>query len=143
MDRPLRIVIADDHALFRQGLRSQLMLQEGVSVAAEVDRVGDLEGVLERTPCDILLLDLQMERSSLGDIDRLARYATVVVVTASERPEDALVAIRSGAKAVVFKRFAIETLKRSPSPRASARSSATSRSACGTPRWPGSSRSAR
>ena len=110
MDRPLRIVIADDHALFRQGLRSQLMLQEGVSVAAEVDRVGDLEGVLERTPCDILLLDLQMERSSLGDIDRLARYATVVVVTASERPEDALVAIRSGAKAVVFKRFAIETL---------------------------------
>ncbi len=110
MNRPLRIVIADDHALFRQGLRSQLMLQDGVSVEAEVDRVADLDGVLERTPCDILLLDLQMERSSLGDIDRLARHATVVVVTASERPEDALVAIRSGAKAVVFKRFAIETL---------------------------------
>jgi NarL family two-component system response regulator LiaR len=107
---PLRIVIADDHALFRQGLRTQLMLQDGVTVVAEVDRVAELDTVLASTPCDILLLDLQMERSSLGDIERLARHAAVVVVTASERPEDALVAVRSGARAVVFKRFAIETL---------------------------------
>jgi two-component system NarL family response regulator len=107
---PLRIAIADDHALFRQGLKSQLGLQPGLSVVAEVDRADQLAGLVERTPCDILLLDLQMERSSLVDIAPLAERVAVVVVTASERAEDALAAIRAGARAVVFKRFALETL---------------------------------
>src|SRR5262245_32993349 len=107
---PLRIAIADDHALSRQGLRSMLALKEGVTVVAEVERASDLVGLLDRTALDVLLLDLQMERSSLVDIEALARRVSVVVVTASERPEDALWAVRAGARAVVFKRFAIETL---------------------------------
>ena len=110
MEKPLRIAIADDHALFRQGLKSQLKLQPALTVVAEVDRADELAGLVEATPFDILLLDLQMERSSLVDIRSLAERVAVVVVTASERAEDALAAIRSGARAVVFKRFAIETL---------------------------------
>jgi DNA-binding NarL/FixJ family response regulator len=110
VEKPLRIAIADDHALFRQGLKSQLKLQPGLSVVAEVDRADQLGTLVANTPCDILLLDLQMERSSLVDIQALAERVAVVVVTASERAEDALSAIRAGARAVVFKRFAIETL---------------------------------
>jgi len=110
VQKPLRIAIADDHALFRQGLKSQLGLQPGVTVVGEVDRAEDLAALVEGTPCDILLLDLQMERSSLVDIKTLAAHVAVVVVTASERAEDALAAIRAGARGVVFKRFAIETL---------------------------------
>lgn len=108
--RELSIIIADDHALFRQGLRSQLKLQPGMTVVAEVDRAEELRAALARTPCDILLLDLQMERSSLADISGLVDQCAVVVVTASERADDAVAAIRAGARAVVFKRFAIETL---------------------------------
>jgi len=107
---PLRIAIADDHALFRQGLKSQLRLHPRFDVVAEVERADELAGLVERTPIDILLLDLQMERSSLVDIATLSARVAVVVVTASERLEDALSAVRSGARAVVFKRFAIETL---------------------------------
>ena len=110
METPLRIAIADDHALFRQGLKSQLKLQTGITVVAEVDRADQLASVIGATPCDILLLDLQMERSSLADIEHLAEHTAVVVVTASERADDALAAIRAGARAVVFKRFAIESL---------------------------------
>src|SRR5512144_1829402 len=95
----IRVAIADDHALFRQGLRSMLRLQPD-----------DLLSTLERTPCDVLLLDLQMERSAFADIEALAERVTVVIVTASEREEDAVAALRAGARAVVFKRFAIETL---------------------------------
>jgi DNA-binding NarL/FixJ family response regulator len=58
----------------------------------------------------VLLLDLQLERSSLSDVKPLSTHAAVVVVTASERPDDALAALRAGARGVVFKRFAIETL---------------------------------
>jgi DNA-binding NarL/FixJ family response regulator len=107
---PLRIAIADDHALFRQGLRSMLTLEDNVTVVAEVNRASDLPSLLNRASFDILLLDLQMERSSLADIETIAGRVAVVVVTASERPEDALASLRAGARAVVFKRFAIETL---------------------------------
>jgi two-component system NarL family response regulator len=110
MDGPLRIILADDHGLFRQGLRSILELHHDVRVVAEVERAGDLVPAIARTPCDVLLLDLQMDRSSLADIAGLAREVRVVVVTASEQPLDALAALRAGARAVVFKRFAVETL---------------------------------
>ena len=110
MAAPLRIIIADDHALFRQGLRSMLRLEPGVVVVAEVERVADLAPILAETRCDVLLLDLQMDRNALADIEGLARRVRVLVVTASEQPSEALAALRAGARAVVFKRFALETL---------------------------------
>lgn len=110
MTTPIRLIIADDHALFRQGLKSLLLLQQDMEVVAELDRASDLEAKLLATPCDILLLDLQMERWVLADIERLAHITKVVVLTASERIEDAAAALRAGARAIVQKRFAIETL---------------------------------
>jgi two-component system response regulator NreC len=110
MTGPIRIAVADDHALFRQGLKSMLRLQSNVAVVTEVDRAGDVMPAIERTPCDILLLDLQMDRNSLSDVPALAERVKVIVVTATERVEEALAVIRAGARAVVFKRFAIETL---------------------------------
>src|SRR5215510_15191754 len=106
----MRVVIADDHALFRQGLKSMLRLQPDVSVVAELERADALLSTLEQTPCDILLLDLQMERSAFVDIEDLAERVAVVVVTATERMEDAITALRAGARGLVFKRFAVETL---------------------------------
>jgi DNA-binding NarL/FixJ family response regulator len=106
----MRVAIADDHALFRQGLKSLLRLQPDVTVVAELERADALQSTLEHTPCDILLLDLQMERSTFVDIEALAERAAVVVVTATERVEDALEVLRAGARGLVFKRFAIETL---------------------------------
>jgi DNA-binding NarL/FixJ family response regulator len=110
MGVPIRIILADDHELFRQGLTSLLKHQPDVTIVAETDRVEALRSLLDATPCDLLLLDLQMERSALGDIEALATRVPVVVVTASELVGDALGAIRLGARAVVFKRYAVETL---------------------------------
>lgn len=110
MNRPIRVVLADDHSLFRQGLRSLLRLQPDIEVLAEVERVGDIPAVLADQPCDVLLLDLQMDRSALDDIKSLSQITRVVVVTASELLNEALAAIRLGARGVVQKRYAIETL---------------------------------
>jgi DNA-binding NarL/FixJ family response regulator len=111
MPGALRIIIADDHKLFRQGLRSMLVnLHPDISVVAEVESVSEVTRALATTPCDVLLLDLQMDRSALADIGSFARRVQVVVVTASQDPAEALAAIRAGARAVVFKRFAVETL---------------------------------
>src|SRR5262249_5586837 len=110
MAAPVRVVIADDHALFRQGLKSMLKLRQRVSIVGDVERGADIGPVLAKTPCDVLLLDLRMDRNALSEITGLSRRVRVVVVTASEQPAEALAALRAGARAVVFKRFAIETL---------------------------------
>lgn len=106
---PLRVIIADDHTLFRQGLRSLLVL-EGVEVVAEVEQAESLKTVLAANPCDVLLLDLQMDQWSMDKIPELSRQTIVVVLTADERVEIGLTALRLGARAIVQKRFAIETL---------------------------------
>jgi DNA-binding NarL/FixJ family response regulator len=106
----MRVAIADDHALFRQGLKSMLRLQPDVTVVAELERADDILPTLEQTPCDVLLLDLQMDRNTFADIATLSERTAVVVVTATERSEDALAAIRAGARGLVYKRFALETL---------------------------------
>jgi DNA-binding NarL/FixJ family response regulator len=105
----LRLIIADDHALFRQGLRSLLAL-EGLEIAAEVEQASGLEAALAANPCDILLLDLQMEQWSMDQIAELSRETAVIVLTANESVETGLTALRLGARAIVHKRFAIESL---------------------------------
>jgi DNA-binding NarL/FixJ family response regulator len=110
MDLPIRIAIADDHAMFRQGLKSVLKLQPDVKVVAEAERADDIEPMLKRSPCDILLLDLHLDRSVFADIARFAARTKVIVLTANEHPEDAMTAIREGAEGVVLKRFAVDML---------------------------------
>jgi two-component system NarL family response regulator len=106
----IRVAIADDHALFRQGLTSMFGLHPDVAIVAELAHAAELAPALEETPCDVLLLDLQLDRNVLPDIEGLAQRAAIVVVTASELASDALAAMRAGARGFVFKRYALETL---------------------------------
>jgi len=110
MKTPIRVIVADDHVLFRQGLRSLLRLHPELEVVAEVHQASELCSTLAALSCDVLLLDLQMDRWMLSDIESLAKLTRVVVLTASERTEDGLAALRLGARGVVQKRFAVETL---------------------------------
>jgi two-component system nitrate/nitrite response regulator NarL len=106
----IRLIIADDHELFRGGLKSLLRRQRDMKVVGEVATARGLIEALAHTPCDVLLLDLQMERWALDDIRQLATRTKVVVLTASESVENAIRAMRLGARAVVQKRFAVQTL---------------------------------
>ena len=110
MRTPMRLIIADDHALFRQGLKSLLLLQSDTQVVAEIESSDDVSPVVSDTDSDILLLDLQMDRWMMEDIPQLSRLINVIVLTASESAENGVRALRLGAKGVVQKRFAIETL---------------------------------
>ncbi|HEY2389291.1 MAG TPA: response regulator transcription factor [Candidatus Binatia bacterium] len=107
---PIRLIIADDHALFRAGMRSVLQLHDDLTIVGETDRVGALAELAAQTACDVVLLDLQMERSSLLEIAKLRRRTRIIVVTASEQLDDMLMAMRLGARGVVLKHFAMEAL---------------------------------
>jgi DNA-binding NarL/FixJ family response regulator len=106
----IRVIIADDHLLFRQALRSLLLLQPDIEVVAEVARADTLEQTVGQTPCEIVLLDLQMERWSMDHIPALAAQAAVIVLTANDSSENGIAALRLGARALVPKEFAIEIL---------------------------------
>ena len=106
----MRLIIADDHALFRQGLKSLLSLQPDTQVVAEIESSDDVAQVVSAMGCDVLLLDLQMDRWMMEDIPQLKLLTDVIVLTASESAENGVRALRLGAKGLVQKRFAIETL---------------------------------
>jgi DNA-binding NarL/FixJ family response regulator len=65
--KPLRILLVDDHRMFRQGLRSLLADLPDMEVVGEADRAADALEAVERDPPDVVLLDI-----SLPDSDGLA-----------------------------------------------------------------------
>jgi len=97
---PLRIAIADDHALFRQGLRSLLALRAEIAVVAETDRADGLHPMLGDTPCDVLLLDLPPGTGDVAiSLAQLLPNAEILVVTTPQAAA-AEVAERAGAIAL-------------------------------------------
>ena len=108
--QPVRLVIADDHPIFRDGLRRLLEAEADLKVLGEASDGAEAVKLAKQLKPDILLLDLQMDRWMMEDIPQLSRLINVIVLTASESAENGVRALRLGAKGVVQKRFAIETL---------------------------------
>jgi two-component system, NarL family, response regulator NreC len=107
----IRLVLADDHAVVRTGLRLLLDAEEGIEVVAEAgDAEAALRAVLGYKP-DVLILDLNMpgELSSLEALPGVSERSPgtrTVVLTMQEDPEFARRALRAGAAAYVLKEAA-------------------------------------
>jgi DNA-binding NarL/FixJ family response regulator len=115
--RAIRIVIADDHPIFRDGLRKLLSTERDFEVVGEA-KDGDetMELVQEKEP-DILLLDLRMPgRDGLWVLQRLKHTATktrVIVLTASEDKNEFVQAMKHGCAGIVLKQTATDLLYKS------------------------------
>jgi DNA-binding NarL/FixJ family response regulator len=66
----IRILIADDHALMREGLKQLFALEPGIEVVAEAANGADVLAALRETPLDLLLLDMSM--SGISGVDLIA-----------------------------------------------------------------------
>jgi DNA-binding NarL/FixJ family response regulator len=60
----LRVLIVDDHPLFRLGLAAALAEMEGIELVGEAERVEDVSGLVEETRPDIVLLDVRLPDGS-------------------------------------------------------------------------------
>ncbi|MEV0228496.1 response regulator transcription factor [Nonomuraea sp. NPDC050786] len=101
----IRVLIADDHPVVRQGLRTFLDLQDDLTVVGEAgDGAQAVELVAELAP-DVLLLDLKMPvLDGLGALERLAGSATrVIVLTSVSDRSDVGPAMRAGASGFLYK----------------------------------------
>jgi two-component system response regulator NreC len=108
------IVVADDHAVVRQGLRLLIDGEEGLQVVAEAETVPDAERLTYAHRPTVLVLDLNLPGgSSLEAIPRLLTTATataIVVLTLQEDPAFARQALRAGALGYVLKEAADDEL---------------------------------
>lgn len=111
---PIRVLLVDDHALFRSGVKALLQRHDDFNVVGEA--ADSLEGVKrarELKP-DIVLLDLHMPGVTGKDAVRLfldeSPDTHVVMLTVSESADDLLDTLRAGASGYLLKNIETDTL---------------------------------
>jgi len=114
MQRPIRVLIADDHAILRSGLRLLIGAQAGIEVVGEA---GDFDEVLARARAlspDVITLDLKMPGGSgIAAIQRLRSAvpsARIVVLTMHEDAAFVRAALAAGASGYLVKSAADSAL---------------------------------
>lgn len=104
---PTRVILCDDHALIRRGIRDTMADAADLEVVGEAGDYSELRGLLRTTACDVLVLDINMPgRSGLDVLQTLKDEPSPMrVLVVSMHPEEqyAIRALRAGAFGYVNK----------------------------------------
>jgi DNA-binding NarL/FixJ family response regulator len=110
----INILIADDHRMFRDGLRKLLETEPGFHVVGEAGDGEEAVKLVQQLRPNILLLDLNMPRSTgldaLRELARLPTPVRTVILAAAIEKFEIVQAIQLGARAVVLKHSASDAL---------------------------------
>ena len=113
--REMRVLIVDDHDLFRTGLRN-LLTERGIQVVAEAARGSDAVSLVQDIAPDVVLMDLNMPGmngvEATRAISALAPLTRVVVLTISDQDSDVMDAIFAGACGYLLKDSSVDDLIR-------------------------------
>ncbi len=104
----LRVLIVDDHALFRAGVRAEL--DGRVDVVGEAGGVADAVTKIEQLQPDVVLLDVHMPDGGGAAVIGKAPGPTYLALSVSDAPEDVIQVIRAGARGYVTKSIAPDEL---------------------------------
>jgi len=116
MSKQIRVLIADDHAIVREGLRSLIATDPGLKLAGEAaDGETAVHAYCELLP-DVVLLDLMMPRkdgiTAIQEIKRQHSQAKILVLTSFVEDEKVFPAIKAGALGYLLKETSPEELLR-------------------------------
>ena len=112
----IRTLVADDHAIFRDGLRKLLSSADGIAIIGEASNGAECIKMLAKLKPDILLLDLRMpDKDGLAVLEEVNfdSLPTRVIVLTAEDDRDVIRAMRLGARGVVLKQSATDLLVKS------------------------------
>ena len=113
----IRILVADDHAMFREGVRKLLEAADDVEIVGEASNGFECTKLLAQLKPEILLLDLRMpEKGGLGVLEKVkfdSLLTRVIVLTAADDERDVVRAMRLGARGIVLKQSASDLLLKS------------------------------
>lgn len=109
-----RVLIIDDHTLFRSGIKLLLERQAGFAVVGEAGNALDGVKRAKKLKPDVILLDLHMPDTSGLQVIALLReeapLAQIIMLTVSEDAEDLLEALRAGARGYLLKNIETDFL---------------------------------
>jgi two-component system, NarL family, nitrate/nitrite response regulator NarL len=106
MSEPIRVVVADDHPLFREGVVTSLRSMDGINVVGQAENAEEALRVVREELPDLALLDVTMPGGGIEAARRItaACPATrIVMLTVSEDEDDLLAAMKAGASGYVLK----------------------------------------
>jgi two-component system nitrate/nitrite response regulator NarL len=106
MANHLKIVVVDDHSLFRTGVVQSLHLDDGIRVVAEGSSGSDAVRLTEIHAPDLILLDISMPGNGIeavAGIMRLPHQPRIVMLTVSECEDQIVQALEAGAVGYVLK----------------------------------------
>jgi DNA-binding NarL/FixJ family response regulator len=116
MTEPLTILIADDHPMFRKGLRALLAAMPAVRLVGEATTGSEALRLAEQLQPDVVLMDLHMPQGDgLGAIRQIAHtspHIGILVVTMFQDDDSVFAALRAGARGYVLKDAEDEDLQR-------------------------------
>jgi DNA-binding NarL/FixJ family response regulator len=114
---PIRVVLADDHPIVRDGLRKLLMLEEDIQIVGEASDGREVLQVVQETEPDVVILDLRMPNldglSALQALQQFNKKARVIILTASEDKNEFVQAMKLGCSGIVLKQTAPELIIKS------------------------------
>lgn len=103
----IRVLIVDDHAVVREGLRTFLELQDGIEVAGEAADGSEALELAAKLQPDVILMDLVMPRldgvSAMREVRERAPRSRVIVLTSFLDDERLLPAVEAGADGYLLK----------------------------------------
>lgn len=110
----IKILIADDHAIVRQGLKQIVALNDEMMIVGEARNAAELLNLIRNNPVDVVILDISMPgRNGLETLKDIKRqYPTLPVIILSMYPEDqyAVRVFKSGAAGYMTKESAPDEL---------------------------------
>lgn len=113
---PIKILLIDDHAIVRAGVRMLIETRPGFEVVGDVANGQDALDVIAREKLDIILLDLDLDGESgldlLPQLREAQRHARVIVLTGMSDPSIQRVIVQAGAMGLVHKSQTKELLLR-------------------------------
>ena len=116
MPEPIRVLVVDDHAVVREGLRTFLELQDGIEVAGEAADGQEAIAAAERLGPDVVLMDLVMPvldgLTAMRALRDRVPNTRVVVLTSFLDDERLLPALRAGAAGYLLKNAQPQELAR-------------------------------